>query len=192
MSFMQVWLSGLVRPSRAFDELKTKPAPLWGLSAVLIRFIITSFTTILALHLLDREPFTPPNLTFLTTDNYYAAETAFLPVFGLAMWLLGSAVVHVILRLVGKQSDFDQILNIIGLGMLIPMPIVWLWDWTMIALNWYQMTVMAVSHSLFALWGVVVHSIGFKRILGLQALTSIGLALVIPAVYIPLAMIFVR
>jgi len=192
MSFMQVWLSGLVRPSRAFDELKTKPAPLWGLSAVLIHFIITSFTTILALHLLDREPFTPPNLTFLTTDNYYAAETAFLPVFGLAMWLLGSAVVHVILRLVGKQSDFDQILNIIGLGMLIPMPIVWLWDWTMIALNWYQMTVMAVSHSLFALWGVVVHSIGFKRILGLQALTSIGLALVIPAVYIPLAMIFVR
>jgi len=151
MSFMQVWLSGLVRPSRAFDELKTKPAPLWGLSAVLIRFIITSFTTILALHLLDREPFTPPNLTFLTTDNYYAAETAFLPVFGLAMWLLGSAVVHVILRLVGKQSDFDQILNIIGLGMLIPMPIVWLWDWTMIALNWYQMTVMAVSHSICSL-----------------------------------------
>ncbi len=192
MDFVRIWLSGLVRPSRAFDELKTKRAPLWGLLAVLIRFIITSLTTILALYLLGREPFTPSHLTFLTTDNYYAAEIVFLPVFGLAMWLLGSAVVHVILRLAGRQSDFDQILNIIGLGMLIPMPIVWLWDWTMIALNWYQMTVMAVSHSFFALWGVIVHSIGFKRILGLQTLTGVGLALVIPAVYIPLAMIFVR
>ena len=192
MNFVEVWFSGLVRPSRAFDELRFKPAPLWGFLAVLIRFVITSLTTILALYLLDREPFTPSNLTFLTAENYYAAEIVFLPLFGVAVWLLGSAVVYVILRLTGKQSDFDQILNIIGLGMLIPMPIVWLWDWAMIALNCYRMPVMAVSHSFFALWGVLVHSIGFKRILGLETPASLGLASTIPAVYIPLAMIFVR
>ena len=85
MNFVQVWLLGLASPSRAFDELKTKPAPLWGFSAVLIRFTVTSLTTILALHLLGRVPFTPSGLTFLATDKYYAAEIFFLPMFGLAM-----------------------------------------------------------------------------------------------------------
>ena len=192
MTFLQVWLSGLINPSRAFDEPKSKPAPMWGFWAVLIRWAVTSLTTTLALYLLGRMPFEPSYLTFLTTENYYAAEVFFLPVFGLAVWLLGSAIVHLVLRLARKTSDFDQILNILGMGMLIPTPVVWIWDWTMIALNWYQMTVMAISHSFFTLWGVILYSIGFKRILGLRALVAIGLALVITVVYISLAMIFVR
>ncbi len=165
---------------------------MWGLWAVLIRFVGTSLTTILALYLLDRVPFVPSRLTFLRAENYYAAEIFFLPLFGLAMWLLGSALAHVVLRLAGKVSDFDQILNIVGLGMLIPMPVVWLWDWTTIALNWYQTTVMAISHSLFALWGVMLYSVGFKRILGLWTLLAIGLALIITGLYISLAMVFIR
>jgi len=31
-------------------------------------------------------------------------------------------------------------------------PRVWLWDWSMIASNSFQMTVMAVSHGIFQLW----------------------------------------
>ncbi len=192
MTFLQVSLSGLINPSRAFDELKSKPAPMWGFWAVLIRFAATSLTTTLALHLLGRMPFEPSRLTFLTMENYYAAEVFFLPVFGLAVWLLGSAIVHLVLRLARKASDFDKILNIIDMGMLIPMPVVLIWDWTMIAINWYQMTVIAISHSFFALWGVILYSIGFKRILGLRPLFAIGLALVITVVYISLAMVFVR
>ena len=192
MTFLQVWFSGLINPSRAFDELKSKPAPIWGFWAVLIRFAVTSLTTTLASYLLGRMPFEPSRLTFLTMENYYAAEVFFLPVFGLAVWLLGSAIVHLVLRLARKASDFDQILNILGMGMLIPMPVVLIWDWTMIALNWYQMTVMDISHSVFAFWGVILYSIGFKRTLGLRALVAIGLALVITVVYISLAMIFVR
>ena len=125
-------------------------------------------------------------------ENYYSAEIFFLPVFGFAIWLLGSAIVHLVLRLSGKASDIDQVLNIVGMGMLIPMPVVWLWDWTMIALDWYQITVMATSHSVFALWGVMLYSIGFKRILGLRTFLAIGLALAITIVYIALAMIFIR
>lgn len=192
MKFVQVWLSGLINPSQAFEELKSKPAPMWGFWAVLIRFVATSLTTILALHLLGRVPFAPSRLTFLATEDYYSAEIFFLPVFGLGIWLLGSAVVHVVLRLAGKVSDIDQVLNIIGMAWLIPMPVVWLWDWTTIALDWYQITVMAVSHSIFALWEVILCSVGFKRILRLRTLPAIGLALATAGVYISLAMMFVR
>lgn len=192
MNFVQIWLLGLINPFRAFEALKSKPAPMWGFWAVLIRFVVTSLTTTLALYLLGRVPFTSSRLTFLTTENYYAAEILFFPIYGLAIWLLMSGIVYIVLSLTRKASDFDQILNIVGLGMLIPMPVVWLWDWTMIALNWYQMTVMAVSHSIFALWGVILYSVGFKRILGLRILLAIGLSLAITVVYISLTMIFIR
>ncbi len=103
-----------------------------------------------------------------------------------------SAIVHLVLRLAGNVSDFDQVLNIVGMGMLIPMPLVWLWDWMMIALNLYQMTMMAVSHGFFQLWETIIESIGFMRILGLGASNAIGLALVINGVYVLLAIIFIR
>lgn len=192
MNFAQVWFLGIVNPFRSFEELKSKPAPMWGLWAVLIRFIVTSLTEILPLYLLGRTPFVPSRLTFLPTENYYASEIFFIPLFGFAMWLLGSSTVHVILRLAKKPSDFDKVLNIIGMGMLIPMPVVWLWDWVAIALNWYQVMIMAATHSLFALWGVILYSVGFKRILGLRMGVAIGLALVITVIYISLATIFVR
>ncbi|MBM3240584.1 hypothetical protein FJZ31_30235 [Candidatus Poribacteria bacterium] len=123
MNFVQVWFLGIINPSRMFDELKSRPAPLWGFCAVLIRFVFTSLTTILALYLLGRVPFVPSNLAFLTTENYYSAEIFFLPIFGLVAWLLMSSSAHIVLRLAGKASDFDQILNIVGMGMLIPMPV---------------------------------------------------------------------
>lgn len=192
MSFARVWRLGLTNPSRAFKALESKPAPAWGFRAVVIRFVVTSLTTILALHLLGRVPFEPSRLTFLTMENYYRAQIFFLPLFGLAIWLLGSAVGHLVLRLAGKASDIDQVLNIVGMGLLIPMPVVWVWDWTVIALDWYRMAVMATSHSVFAVWEVVLFSMGFKRILGLRTFTAIGLAVAIRIVYIALAMIFIR
>jgi hypothetical protein len=39
MSLVQLWLLGLVNPSRAFDELSKKPAPSWGFWAILLRFV---------------------------------------------------------------------------------------------------------------------------------------------------------
>lgn len=192
MNFVQVWLSGLINPIRSLDELKGKPAPQWGLLAVLIRFIPTSLIVTLPLFLLGREPFTPSSLTFLTTQNYYMAQVVFLPIFGVTIWLLMSAFAHVVLRLAGKGSDFDQVLNIVGVGMLIPIPVVWAWDVTMIALNLYQLPVMAVSHALFQLWEASIEAVGFVRLLRLGIVPAIGVALVINALYIALAMIFIR
>jgi hypothetical protein len=192
MSFVQVWLSGIINPTRSFEELKGKPAPNWGFWAVLIRFIPTSIIVILPLYLLRREPFTPSSLTFLATSNYYMALLFILPIFGVMIWLLMSALAHIVLRLAGKSSDFDQVLNIIGLGMLIPMPVIWIWDITMIALNLYLLPVMAVSHTIFQLWEASIEVVGFIKLLRLRVVPAVCLALVINAIYIAVAAIFIR
>jgi hypothetical protein len=192
MNFVQVWLLGIVNPYRMFDELKSKPAPLCGFCAVLIRFVATSIITILALYLLGRAPFVSSNLAFLTTENYHSAKIFFLPIFGLVAWLLMSSIAHIVLRLVGKASNFDQVLNIVGMGMLILMPVMWLWDWMMIALNLYQLTTMAVSHTVVQLWEAIIEFVGFKRILGLGTLLAVCIALAINCVFILLGAALVR
>lgn len=192
MNFMQVWLWGLIHPTKSLEALKGAPAPEWGLLAVLIRFIPTALLVTLPLSLLGRQPFTPSSLTFLATGHYYLAQVFFLPVFGVTTWLLMSAFAHVALRLAGKGSNFDQVLNIVGIGMLIPMPVTWVWDISMIALHWYLLPVMAVSHSLIQLWEVSIEALGFARLLRMGREPAIGLALVINVLYIVLAMIFIR
>ncbi len=192
MSFVQVWFSGLIHPARSLDELKGKPAPHWGLLAVLLRFIPTALLVTLPLYLLGREPFYTSSLTFLSTNNYYLPQVFFLPIFGVTIWLLMGAFAHVVLRLAGKRSDFDVILNIVGMGMLIPMPVTWAWDISMIALHWYVLPVMAISHSIIQLWEASIEAIGFVRLLRLRVVPAVCLSLIINAIYIAFAAILIR
>jgi hypothetical protein len=193
MSFIRIWFQGIVNPSRAFDELQKKPAPSWGLWAILVRFVPTALTSLLALRLLGRTPFEPSYLTFLSTENYYKVEIFFLPVFGLVAWLLGSAVVHLCLRLSGRPSHFDQILNVTGFGLLIVMPAVWLLDWLSIAFHIYGGSVTPLIHSLISLWEIVLIGIGLSKTEDLRFWPACLLGLVVKGgIYIPLAIIFVR
>ena len=192
MTFLRIWLLGLTKPAHMFDKLKQKPAPFWGLWAVLIRFVVTSLTTTLALYLLGRLPFAPSRLTFLPIENYYRAEIFFLPIWGLGIWLLMASIAHVFIRLAGKRSNFDQILNVIGMGMLVPMPVVWLFDWTAIGFSFYTIMPMAISHSVFQLWEVGIEAIGFNKLLGLRLPIAVMLAIAINVVYVLLAMTFIR
>lgn len=192
MNFVQLWFTGLINPARSFEGLKGKPAPQWGLLAVSIRFIPTALLVTLPLYLLGRQPFSPSSLTFLSARNYYMAQVFFLPIFGVTVWLLMSSFAHVVLRVAGKASNCDQVLNIVGIGMLIPMPVTWAWDVSMVALHLYQLPVMAISHSIIQLWEASIETIGFIMLLRLKILPAIMLALVINAIYIALAMIFIR
>jgi hypothetical protein len=192
MNFVRVWLFGVIHPARSLDELKDKPAPQWGLWAVLIRFVTTALIETFPLYLLGREPFAPSYLTFLSTKDYYKAEVFFLPLFGLALWLLMSGLAHVLVRVAGKGSDMDRILNIVGLGMLIPMPVLWACDIAMIALNIFVLPWSAISHATVQLWEASLEALGFIRLLRLRILPAILLALVINALYIGLANIFAR
>jgi hypothetical protein len=177
VKFLQVWVYGFASPSRMFEELQRKPAPFWGFQAILIRFVVTSLTTTLALYLLDHVPFWPSYLTFLRTENYYAALIFFFPMFGLAAWLLMSAIVHIVLRLTGKASDFDMILNIVGMGMLVPNA---------------GRVVVGLDDAIAQLWEAIVESVGFKVMLGLRTSLAVVLALTINCVYILLGAMFAR
>jgi hypothetical protein len=155
--------------------------------------VVTSLSSILALRLLNRTPFYPSYLTFLATDQYYTAEIFFLPLFGLACWLLASALVHLILRGMGKESDFDWILNVVGFGLLIPMPVTWLVDWTTIALNVYGRGMTPLIHAFISVWEIVLISVGLAKMEEAQPWIYVLLAILVKVgVFIPLAALLVR
>ncbi len=193
MSFIRIWIIGLYNPSMAFRRLQPRPAPNWGFWAVLIRFGLTSLTSILALRLLNRSPFHPSYLTLLPAEQYYTAEIFFHPLFGLAAWLLSSALVHLILRGMGKESDFDWILNVVGFGLLIPMPVTWLVDWITIGLDLYGRGLTPVLHSLISLWEIALIAVGLAKMEEARPWVYTLLAVLVKAgVYVPLAALLVR
>lgn len=190
--FLRVWATGLVNPARAFDALKSESAPSWGFCAVATRFAVTSLTETVPLRLLRRKPFVRSWLPFLSTREYYAAQQFFLPAYGLAIWLLMSGLGHGALRWKGQPARFDLILNIVGMGMLIPMPALWLWDWTMIATDQYRLPQMAVSHALVELWEAMLFAIGLHRMLGVRKAPALGLGIAMGTLYSTLSAIIVR
>lgn len=188
----RVWVIGLVRPDRAFDALGRKPAPQWGLVAVALRFGVTSLTTLQLLQRRRRRPFWRSYLPFLPTARYYAAERFFLPVFGLGAWLAMGGLGHVALRRMGQPASLAQVFNIVGVGMLIPMPPLWLWDWTMIARDRYRLPEMAISHTAVAIWEAVLFAVGFHRLLGVPLRRALLLGHALSGLYIVLANPLVR
>jgi hypothetical protein len=192
-TFLNLWFLAMIRPRQAYDLLSEVPAPQWGLYATLIRFVGTAITSILALHLLNQHPFVPPYLTFLDETGYYRAEIFFLPLFGIAAWLLSSALIHLILRLSRIDSSIDWVMNVIGFSLLVVMPVVWLVDWATIAIDVYGATFTIPIHATISIWEIALMAVGFRRIERLSWLTSAILGFIVKAgVYIPLAAIFVR
>ena len=191
--FLHLWFITIINPRRGFTLLLKKPAPSWGLYSTLIRFVVTAITSILALQLLDRHPFVPSYLKFLDEAMYYKAEIFFLPLFGIAAWLLSSALVYLILRITGIDSDIDWVMNVIGFSLLVVMPLVWLVDWTTIALNVYGASFTIPVHATVSLWEIALMSIGFKKIGAISWLAAITFGFIVKAcVYIPFAAIFIR
>ena len=190
--FARLWMTGLFAPTRAFDDLKTKPAPSWGFWAVSTRFVVTSLTETVPLHALGRVPFAPSRLPFLPTRKYYAAQRFFLPVYGVATWLIMGGASYGLLRWKGRRARFDEVLNIVGIGMLIPMPVLWPWDWIMIATNRYRVLQMAISHALVELWEATLFAVGFHRMLGLRKAPALGLGVALGTLYSALSSILIR
>jgi hypothetical protein len=192
MDILRVAIAGIFHPATAMDALKARPAPSWGLRAVLVRFIGASVFVTLPLALLGRTPFAPSCLTFIPDERYYTVLVFLLPVFGIIAWLLMSSCAHVALRLCSRRTDFDQIANVIGLSMLIPMPIVWTWDLAMIIAGTYGLAVMAISHSLFQVWEIFLGFLGLKRVLGLDSPAALGIAIAANLVYVLMGALFSR
>jgi hypothetical protein len=192
LSLPRLWLLGVTHPARAFDALRAKPAPQWGFWVVVAFNVAISCTTLLALYLLGRGPQLPSALTFLPTERYLLVEIFFLPVLRVAVWLLASASIHLGVRLAGRVSDFDTILNIGGLGYLVVMPPLLLADWLLVALDAYAISITTWTHLGVALWSMGLTVVGLRRLLHLPLGLALGLAALSTAVSIPLLAIFAR
>lgn len=127
--FLQTWLAGYVYPVRFADGFKDRPAPHWGFYAQMLRALLDSVLLFLPLSLMGRTPPTPSYLPFIATEQYYGALVWLTPLVFTAQWLLGGSAIHVLLRLSGRSSDFDQILNVMGVATLVVGSVLLLWDW---------------------------------------------------------------
>jgi len=192
VSFFRVWLMGYVNPARMVEALEGKPAPHWGVYGQVGRALLDALLPYLPLWLMGREPSTPSYLTFLSTARYYGALVILAPAVLLVQWLFLSAAVHVILRLSGRESDVDQIMNLTGMAALVVGAGLVAWDWVWIGMGWENAVWLGVSHLLIVIWWSVITVLGFKRVLGVPVWAGIVLNVVWVILGLPLAMVFMR
>ena len=64
MSFLRLWLTGYLHPGRAFEALRDKPAPHYGLYGVLMRGLIMGLVWYLPRALMGLQPAMAPILPF--------------------------------------------------------------------------------------------------------------------------------
>jgi hypothetical protein len=186
MSFFRLWISGYYNPVKMVEQLRSKPAPQWGFYALLIRAAFVSFLLYLPIALTGRIPTTPSNISFLSTELYYWHLIWLSPIVLGTNWLLSSAFMHVVLKLTGRRSDYNQILNIVGMEAIVVGTFLIVWDWACIAHGSVGQYLLGITHLVLSLWGVAIVSIGLKRILNVP----IWFGLILSFIHIPIALPF--
>ena len=191
-AFMRVFLTGYYNPSQFAAGLRDAPAPHWGFSAQLIRALLDAFILYFPLYLMGYSPPTPSYLPFFSTENYFGALVLIAPIVLTTQWLLGSSLVHVVLRLSGRHTDFDQILNINGMATLVVGAFVVVWDWAWMLAGGMNQYILGTSHLVIDIWGGVLTIVGMKKLLGVPIWMGILLFILVIAVALPLAVMFMR
>jgi len=192
VAFFRLWLLAYRSPVRFADRLHDKPAPQWGLVAVLLRGLIDSLFLYLPISLMGWQPPTPSFIPIFSTEHYYRTLIFIGPLLFLAHWLLESALMHVVLRLTRRRSDVDLILNILGMTGLAIGAVILAWDWLCISVGWGNQYLLGISHLLIDTWGIAIAVVAFKRLLGVPVWLGILLQMLGIVTWLPLAMTFMR
>jgi len=192
MSFVRLWFTGYYNPVKMMEELRSKPAPQWGFYGQLLRAALDSLLLYLPLALMGLVPPKPSNLSFLPTGQYYWHLIWLSPIVLAVHWLLPSAFIHVVLRFTGRRSDFDQILNISGMSVLVVGAFILLWDWTWFAVGGVDQYFLGFSHLVISLWAVVIETIGLKKILGVPIWLGAILSFLGIPIALPFSIMFMR
>jgi len=190
--FIQVWATGYVSPVRMVEALRSRPAPQWGFWGQLLRALLDSFLVYLPVTLMGRIPPTPSNLSFVSTEHYYGALLLLTPIVLGAQWLMAGAFIHVVLRLSRRPSDFDQILNIVGMAGLVVGAFLIPWDWAWFAIGGVDQYFLGTSHLILSLWATLITVIGLNRILGVPVWLGGLLGVLAIVVAVPFAIMFMR
>ena len=192
MAFLRLWLTAYPYPIRFAEGLRDKPAPQWGLVAVVLRGLIDSLLLYLPIYLMGWQPPTPSFIPIFSTEHYYRTLIFIGPLLFLAHWLMSGAFTHVVLRLTRRRSDIDLILNIVGMTNLVIAAVIIAWDWLCIAAGWGDQWLLGISHLIIDGWGIAISIIVYKRLMGVPAWLVILLALVGIVSWLPLGMTFMR
>lgn len=190
-SFLRLWLLGYTSPTGYVDALGDAPAPHWGFFGQLIRGLLDALLLYLPLYLMGRQPSRASVLSLIPTESQFGAFAALGPAFYLMQWLFLVALVHLLLRLIGRQSDIDAIMNITGMTALVVGAVILVWDWVWLALGWRDPVALGISHLVIDIWGMALIVAAFKRVLGIPVRLGVLLSIVWVAVGIPLAMVLV-
>ena len=192
MRFLRIWMTGYAGPARLVDALWDCPAPLYGVLGQGLRALLDALLLYLPLSLMGRQPSTPSYLTFVPTASYYRAAVVLAPAALMVQWFFLCAVVHVVLRLSGRPSDIDQIMNVTGMAALVVGAFLVGWDWGWIAVGLDNASWLGVSHLVLDIWGMVIVVLGLKRLLGVPLWLGIVLQVIWIALGLPLAVLLMR
>jgi hypothetical protein len=192
VSFIRVWLLGYVNPAKLVDVLRSKPAPHWGLLAQLIRALLDSLLLYLPLALMGRVPSTPSNLSFLPTESYYRALIWLSPIVLIAELLMIAAFIHTLIRLSGRRSDFDSVVNISGMAALVVGAFLLPWDWLWFAIGGVDQYFLGISHLVISLWAAFITVLGLRRSLGVPVWLAVAVSLLAMPVALPFGIMFMR
>lgn len=191
-SFLHLWLLGYTHPVRLVDALPSWPAPHTGFYAQLLRASLDSLLVYLPLALMHRVPPERPYLAFIPADRYYAALILLGPLVLLLELLVGAAIIHIILRLARRRSDFDLLINLGGMSALVVGAILIPWDWFWVIQGGVDQIFLGVTHLLISLWAWVIIALGIRRLLGVPAWLAVLATLVSTAGSMPFAIMFMR
>ena len=158
------WVRGVVDPVAVMRALPDAGWPRLGLVAVVTRFTVQDVVQTLPLALLGRRPFIPAKLP-VRPEHHYRAQLVFLPVAGMGLWLLMGATAHGLVRLTGQPSDLGRVLDVIGVGMVIPMPPLWVCDMALIAADRFRLPELAVVNPTVQLWETALFGTGLHTAL---------------------------
>jgi hypothetical protein len=142
--------------------------------------------------LLRRVPPTRSYLSFIPDEKYYGALLILGPIVLLAEWLLSSSLMHLILRLGKRFSDFDKVLNVSGFSALAIGSVLILWDALWLLTGGMNQYSLGISHLLIDLWAIAIATIALKRILKVPIWLGILLNIIGIIVSMPLAIMFMR
>ena len=192
MDFIRVWFTGYYNPARMMDQLRSRRAPLWGFYGQFLRAAFDALLLYLPLAIMGLIPPTRSYVSFLSTEQYYWHLVWLAPIVLAAEWLLGSAFVHLVLRLSGRRTDFDQLLNIGGMVALVVGAFILVWDWTWFTVGGIDQYFLGLTHLVISLWAVVIGAIGMKKLLDTPYWLGLLLGILEIPVALPLGVMFMR
>lgn len=125
-------------------------------------------------------------------QSHYRAQLLFLPAFGVGAWLLMGGAAHGLLRLLGHDSDLRRVLDVVGMGMLIPMPPLWASDALMIATNTFRLPGPAITHAVVQLWETALFGVGLHTVLRVPWAPAVLVGSAVSGLYVLLGSNMVR